>query len=105
MSGQSCIQTTLGLLGAAPYSGKGRVVTPCRLVVIPDALVQVLMDRSSALRQFVVRAFAKRMSGLTELMEKVAFDRIETRLAGVLCDMTTVGACIQRTPNALWFGA
>ena len=85
--GQSCIQTTLALMGAAPYSGEGRTVTPCRVVVIPDPLFQDLINNSAEFRHFVFRAFADRMSELTGLLEKVAFDRIETRLARALCDL------------------
>ena len=87
--GQSCIQTTLGLMGDAAYSAEGRTVTPCRLVVIPVELFQALLNDSAEFRHYVFRAFADRMCELTGLLEKVAFDRIETRLARALCDMAS----------------
>lgn len=85
--GQSCIQTTLGLMGAEPYSGEAVTVTPCRIVMLPRALFLDLMERSAAFRGFVFRAFAARMSELTQLLEQVAFARIEARLARALCDL------------------
>ncbi len=85
--GQSCIQTTLALLGDAPYTGDARAVTPCRLVMLPQNLFHSLMEQSEPFRSFVFRAFAARMSELTRLLEQVAFARIEARLARALCDM------------------
>lgn len=89
--GQSCIQTTLGLMGADPYSGEAVTVTPCRIVILPRPLFQELMNGSKPFRSFVFRAFAARMSELTQLLEQVAFARIESRLARALCDMARAG--------------
>ncbi|NBB97315.1 MAG: helix-turn-helix domain-containing protein [Alphaproteobacteria bacterium] len=85
--GQSCIQTTLGLMGDAPYSGEATTVTPARIVMIPAAEFARLMDEAAAFRTFVFRAFAARMGELTTLLETVAFTRIEARLARALLDM------------------
>lgn len=89
--GQSCIQTTLGLMGEEPYSGQAVTVAPCRLVILPRSLFHDLMDRSPPFRSFVFRAFAARMTELTQLLEQVAFARIETRLARALCDLAQGG--------------
>lgn len=89
--GQSCIQTTLGMMGPEPYSGEAMTVTPCRIVILPRPLFRDLMDRSAVFRGFVFRAFAARMSELTQLLEQVAFARIEPRLARALCDMAQSG--------------
>jgi CRP/FNR family transcriptional regulator len=85
--GQSCIQTTLGLLGDEPYSADALATTDCTLVMIPSALFHSLMDTSAPFRSFVFRAFATRMSDMTHLLERVAFTRIEHRLAAALLDI------------------
>lgn len=85
--GQSCIQTTLGLIGDTPYSGEALTITPCRLVILPREVFRSLMGQSEPFRSFVFRAFAARMSELTQLLEQVAFARIESRLARALVDM------------------
>lgn len=85
--GQSCIQTTLGLLGDAPYSGEAATVTPARVVMIPATEFARLMDGSAVFRAFVFRAFAARMAELTTLLETVAFTRVEARLARALLDL------------------
>ena len=85
--GQSCIQTTLGLLGDTPYTGDATTVSPARIVMIPAAEFGRLMAEKAVVRTFVFRAFAARMAELTTLLETVAFTRIEARLARALLDL------------------
>ncbi|WP_127107429.1 Crp/Fnr family transcriptional regulator [Pararhodobacter zhoushanensis] len=85
--GQSCIQTTLGLLGDDAYSGEAVCIGPVRVAVIPGALFHALMARSEAFRGFVFHALATRMNDMTQLLERVAFTRVEARLAGALLDL------------------
>jgi CRP/FNR family transcriptional regulator, anaerobic regulatory protein len=89
--GQSCIQTTLGLMGETPYSGDATTATPSRIVMIPAGEFARLMDQSAVFRGFVFRAFAARMGELTALLETVAFTRIEARLARALLDLANGG--------------
>lgn len=79
--GQSCIQSTLGLLGGEAYSGEAVTALPCRLVLVPHDIFLSLMDRSAAFRGFVFAAFAARMQSMLHLLDQVAFQRIEARLA------------------------
>ena len=90
-AGQSCIQTTLGLLGDEPYSGTAATVSEAEVVTIPKPLFLRLMDRDAAFRGFVLRSFGQRMADLTRLLESVAFGRVEARLAGVLLDLAEGG--------------
>lgn len=83
-AGQSCIQTTLGLLGDEPYSGTAATVTETEVVRIPKPSFLRLMDSDPAFRAFVLRSFGQRMADLTRLLESVAFGRIDERLAQVL---------------------
>lgn len=82
--GQSCVQTTLGLLGGEDYSGEAIAATDCRMVLIPRPLFLSLMDGSEAFRHFVFAAFAQRMQGMMQVLERVAFTRVECRLAAEL---------------------
>lgn len=83
-AGQSCIQTTLGLLGDEPYSGTAATVTETEVVRIPKPMFLRLMESDPAFRGFVLRSFGQRMADLTRLLEAVAFGRIDERLAQVL---------------------
>lgn len=82
--GQSCVQTTLGLMGGEDYTGEAITATDCHVVVIPKPLFLTLMDDSAPFRAFVFTAFATRMQDMMLLLERVAFQRVESRLAGAL---------------------
>lgn len=85
--GESCVQTTLGLLGDEPYGGEAVVAAPSRLVLVPRPVFLRLMDGDAAFRRFVLRSFGRRMAEVTRLLEKVAFGRVETRLAQALLQL------------------
>lgn len=89
--GTSCVQSTLGLLGGENYSGEAVAARDCRLVLVPRQLFADLMDRSEAFRHFVFRTFAARMQGMMHVLESVAFQRIESRLARVLLEQAEDG--------------
>lgn len=98
--GESCVQTTLGLLGDELYSGEAVTATPARIVVIPRQLFLQLMDTDPEFRGFVLRAFGHRMGELTHLLEAVAFGRIEVRLAQALLDLAA-GELVESTQAEL----
>ena len=85
--GQSCVQTTLGLMGEEEYSGEAIVADDTRAVMIPAPL----MDREPAFRGFILRALGRRMADVTRLLERVAFGRVEARLAQALLDLEQAG--------------
>lgn len=98
--GQSCVQTTLGLMGDEAYSGEALTVTPARVVLIPRALFLRLMDGDAGFRSFVMRAFGQRMNELTQMLERVAFGRVEVRLAQALLEMAA-GDLVETTQAEL----
>jgi CRP/FNR family transcriptional regulator len=89
--GQSCIQTTLGLMADEAYSGEAVAASDAQIVLIPRALFQTLMDSEAAFRYFVMQSFARRMNDVTRLLERVAFGRIEGRLASALLELAQGG--------------
>ncbi|WP_317054439.1 Crp/Fnr family transcriptional regulator [Roseovarius rhodophyticola] len=89
--GQSCVQTTLGLLGGEAYSGEAIVRDKAELVLVPRALFLKLLQGSESFRGFVFSAFAARMQSMMHLLEKVAFQRVEARLAECLLARAQAG--------------
>lgn len=85
--GQSCVQTTLGLLGDEPYTGAAATVAECETVMVPKPAFLRIMDSDAGFRAFVLRSFGQRMADLTRLLESVAFGRVDARLANVLLDL------------------
>jgi CRP/FNR family transcriptional regulator len=79
--GQTCLQTTLGILGSQPYSGEAVTITDVVAVVVPPSIFERLLTESPCFRQFVFAAFADRLGDMTHLLELVAFVRVEKRLA------------------------
>ena len=84
--GQSCVQTTLGLMGGGDYGAEAITARASRLVMVPRAAFLDLMDRSAAFRHIVFAAFADRMGGMIQLLERVAFQSVECRLAALLIE-------------------
>lgn len=82
--GQSCIQSTLGLLGGDSYSAEATASVATRLVLMPRAVFLTLLDTSPAFRKVVFAAFAERMQAMMQLIETMSFMRVEVRLAALV---------------------
>jgi CRP/FNR family transcriptional regulator len=89
--GQSCVQTTLGLMADEAYSGEAVAISDLSLVLIPRGLFQRLMDEEPGFRRFVLTAFGRRMQDVTRLLEQVAFESVESRLAAALLELARDG--------------
>jgi CRP/FNR family transcriptional regulator len=90
-AGQSCVQTTLGLMGNELYTGQASASSDVRIVVIPRALFGELMDDEKGFRSFVLLALGRRIHDVTRILEQVAFESIESRLARALLDLSQEG--------------
>jgi len=82
--GQSCVQSTLGLMGGDDYSGEAVARGPSRVVLVSRALFLQILDDDPAFRSFVFRAFAQRLQSMMQVLERVAFLRVEARVAEAL---------------------
>ena len=100
-AGQTCVQTTVGLLGEQAYSGEAVAETDCVVVLIPLSEFQGLMATSGAFRKFVFEAFGNRLSEITQLLEQVAFVKIEARLAAALIERADTGGTVELTHQEL----
>ncbi|SOC08878.1 Crp/Fnr family transcriptional regulator [Rhodobacter maris] len=89
--GQTCVQTTLGLLGEAAYTGEAIATQPARIVLVPRATFLRLMEDSPSFRTLVFSAMAVRMEEVIRLMERVSFQSVESRLAGWLLARAEAG--------------
>lgn len=90
--GGSCIITSSCLLGHAPYSARGIAETPLELLILPAALFEKLLAEHAAFRAFVFHLFAERIAELMQLVEEVAFHRLDQRLAKLLLGKSEGGA-------------
>lgn len=82
--GQSCIQSTLGLMGGEAYNGEAITAADCTVVIIPKPLFLRLLDESAPFRALIFTTFGRRMQDMMRLFERVAFQKVEIRLAAAL---------------------
>lgn len=80
-AGDSCALTTACLMGYDSYLAEAIVEEPSRAVAIRRDLFDELIGRSPQFRQFVFTAFSQRVTDLFRLIQEVAFERIDIRLA------------------------
>ncbi|MEO3430839.1 Crp/Fnr family transcriptional regulator [Pelagibius sp. CAU 1746] len=84
--GESCIMTTACLLSQDTYNAEGITETPVQAVAVPKAAFDELMARSAEFRRFVFSDYSSRITDLLHVVEEVAFERIDKRLAQKLLD-------------------
>jgi CRP/FNR family transcriptional regulator len=82
--GETCVQTTLCLMGGLDYSAEGVAETDLRLVIVPAALFKRLLRECGDFAEFVFERFGARLAEMTRLVETLAFLRVDARLAGAV---------------------
>jgi len=82
--GQSCILSGGCLLGHSDYSASGIAETAVTILSIPPALFHELMLQFEPFRRYVFGMYSERLSEVMELVEEVAFRRLDARLAQLL---------------------
>lgn len=82
--GESCILTSGCLLGNTRYPARGVADGDVTAVVLPQPLFDRIFEGSPAFRQYVFALFAERLANLMQLVEEVAFRRLDQRLAALL---------------------
>jgi CRP/FNR family transcriptional regulator len=82
--GQGCILSGGCLLGHSDYSASGIAEQDVELLNIPPARFEELMLQYEPFRRFVFGMYGERLSEVMELVEEVAFRRLDARLAQLL---------------------
>lgn len=82
--GGSCIISSSCLLSHSDYNARGIAETPLTLLALPVPSFATLMIESTLFRDFVFHLFAERISELMQLVEEVAFARLDQRLAKLI---------------------
>lgn len=97
MPGELCLVSSSALFAATALSAQGVTTRDTRLALLPPADFRAALA-DSAFRDFVLGLFAERMADLTTLIEAVAFQRLDQRLAAALLGH---GSPIKTTHQAL----
>jgi CRP/FNR family transcriptional regulator len=83
LPGESCIISSSCLLGHADYNARGIAEGETTLALMPRPLFDELLAEP-AFRDFVFHLFSERIAELMQLIEEVAFRKLDQRLAGLL---------------------
>ncbi len=81
--GETCVITSSCLLGKADYSARGTAESDLVLVFLPAAAFSALLAEP-VFRDFVFHLFSGRIAELMQLVEEVAFKKLDQRLAALL---------------------
>ncbi len=100
-AGESCVLTTACLLAYDDYAAEGIAETDIRAAAIPRPVFDDLVANSPAFRNFVFFAFSKRITDLFLMIDEVAFQRIDVRLAQKLHELAQGGTEVQTTHQQL----
>lgn len=83
LPGESCIITSSCLLGHADYNARGVAEGDTTLLLLPRPLFDDLLAQAP-FRDFVFKLFSERIVELMQLIEEVAFRKLDQRLANLL---------------------
>jgi CRP/FNR family transcriptional regulator len=82
--GQGCIMSGGCLLGHSDYAARGIAEDEVTLASLPPALFQDLLLGHEPFRRFVFGMYGERLAEVMQLVEEVAFRRLDERLAQLL---------------------
>lgn len=100
-AGESCVLTTACLLAYDDYAAEGISETPVRAAAIPRDVFDELVATSKSFRTFVFAAFSKRITDLFQMVDEVAFQRIDVRLAQRLLTLADDAQIVTTTHQKL----
>jgi len=100
-AGESCIMTTACLMSGEDYLAEGITETPVTAIALGRADFEALMARSPGFRRLVFSRYASRVTRLMEVVEDIAFERLDRRLARKLLELSRGGAVLDATHQSL----
>lgn len=81
--GEMCLVSSASLFRTQPLAAQAVATRPTRLLMVPPAVFRSWLAQP-AFRDFVLGLFAERMADLASLVDAVAFQRLDRRLAAAL---------------------
>jgi CRP/FNR family transcriptional regulator len=81
--GEMCLVSSASLFRTQPLAADAVATRPTRLVMVPPDVFRSWLEHPG-FRDFVLGMFAERMADLTALVDAVAFQRLDRRLAAAL---------------------
>lgn len=82
--GESCIITSSCLLGNATYPARGTAESDMTAVTLSKILFEQLTEQHPPFRTYIFSLLGERLADLMQLVEEVAFHKLDQRLAALL---------------------
>jgi len=82
--GESCLLSGSCLLGHSDYTATGIADTEVELLILPPADFQALIGSDASFRDHVFSLFGERLATLLSLVEAIAYQKLDQRLAALL---------------------
>ena len=100
-AGESCALTTACLMAYEDYQAEGVAETDIEAVAIPRMTFDELISTSADFRRFVFTAFSVRITNLFKVIDEVAFQRLDIRLARKILDLAGLATNLPMTHQQL----
>ncbi len=105
-AGESCLLSGTCLLGKTDYSASGIAEDKLELLVIPAVEFQSLIAEDEVFRTYVFSLYGERLATLLNLVEAIAYQKLDQRLAALLLahaqgESTTIRATHQALADEL----
>lgn len=85
-AGESCILTANSILNQQSFSAVATVEEPSEAIMIPADTFRKWVDHYDIWRKFVFELLSQRLSVVMEIVEEVAFGRMDVRVASLLLE-------------------
>lgn len=102
--GETCILNASCILAGQSYPAHATAIEDTDLLLVPAAEFRRMVAGHEMMREFVFKLLSRRLSGVMELVEEVAFGRMDERLSDYLIERSAEGkieATHQRIANDL----
>jgi CRP/FNR family transcriptional regulator len=95
------VLTTACLLAYEDYSAEGIAETDVKAVAVPRSVFDQLIAESDVFRRFVFSAYSRRITDLFFIIEEVAFQRMDIRLAHKILELPGENDTLRKTHQQL----
>jgi CRP/FNR family transcriptional regulator len=89
--GETCILNASCVIGRQGYPANAVTLADCTAMLLPADAFRRLMERHEPLRVFIYSLLGQRLAEIMELVEEVAFRRMDERLRDYLLEKSTDG--------------
>jgi len=89
--GETCILNASCILSGRSYPANAVALTDVDVFLVPSAAFRRLVDEHEQMRDFVFTLLSRRLSDVMELVEEVAFGRMDERLLEYLIEKSADG--------------